>query len=164
MIGPDTDDYKKLARVTNYTQGTIGLPLIFSINKSGNINWYVDASFTVHKDMRSHNCVFMTMVTGGSYMHSSKQKLNTKSSNEADIVRVDDVLTQVMWTRYFLKEQGYMTNDNVIYQDNQSVIKLEKNGGQSSSKRTRHRNIRYYFITDRIVKQEASVEFSPPLT
>ena len=111
--------------------------------------------------MRSHTVGLMAMGTGGSYVQSSKQKLNTKSSTEAKLVGVDDVLTQVIWTRYFLKEQGYMIHDNVIYQDNQSAIRLEKNGKRSSSKRTRHINIRYYFITDRIMKQEASVEFCP---
>ena len=47
----------------NYIQVTIGLPLILSINKSGNINWYVDAEFEVHKDMRSHTGGFMVMGT-----------------------------------------------------------------------------------------------------
>ena len=54
-----------------------------------------------------------------------------------------------------------MIHDNIIYQDNQSVIRLEKNGKRSNIKRTRHINIRYYFITDRIINQEASVEFCP---
>ena len=134
-----------------------------SINKSGNIKWYVDAAFAVHKDMRSHTGGFMTMGTGGAYVQSSKQKLNTKSSTEAELVGVDDVLTQVIWTRYFLKEQGYMIHNNVIYQDNQSAIRLKKNGRRSIINRTRHINIRYYFITDRIVKQEESVEFFPTL-
>ena len=80
----------------NYIQGTIGLPLILSIDKSGNIKWYVDASFVVHKDMRSHTGGFMTMVKGGAYVQYIKNKLNTKSSTEADIVGVDDVLTQVI--------------------------------------------------------------------
>ena len=52
-----------------------------------------------------------------------------------------------------------MIHDNVIYQDNQSAIKLENNGRRLSSKRTRQINIRYYFITDRIVKKEAPMEF-----
>ena len=86
-----------------YIQGTIGLPLILSIYKSGNIKWYVDASFVVHKDMRSHTGGFMSMGTGGVYVQYSKQNLNTKSSTGAKIVGVDDVLTQVIWTRYFLK-------------------------------------------------------------
>ena len=144
-----------------YIQGTIGLPLILSIDKSGNIKWYVDALFAVHKDMRIHTGGFVTMGTGGAYVQSSKKKLNTKSSTEAKLVGVDDVLTQVIWTRYFLKEQGHMIQDNFIYQYNQSAIRLEKNGKQYISKRTRHINIRYYFITYRIMKQEASVEFCP---
>ena len=56
-----------------------------------------------------------------------------------------------------------MIHNNVIYQDNQSAIRLEKNGRRSSSKRTRHINIRYYFITDTITNQEAPVEFCPSL-
>ena len=90
--------------MTKYIQGTIGLPLIFSIGKSGNIKWYVDASFSVNKDMRSRTGGFMTMGTGGAFIKSRKQKLNTKSSTEAKIIGVDDVLTQVIWNQYFLKE------------------------------------------------------------
>ena len=83
--------------------------------------------------MRSHNGGFKTMGTGGAYVQSSKKKLNTKSSTEAEIVGVDDVMNQVIWTRYFLKEQGYMIKDNFIYQDNHNAIRLEKNGKRSSS-------------------------------
>ena len=54
-----------------------------------------------------------------------------------------------------------MIHYNVIYQDNQSAIRLDKNSKQSRSKRTRHINIRYYFITDRIMKQEAFVKICP---
>ena len=69
-----------------YIQGTIGPPLIFSIDKSGNIKWYVGVSFAVHKDMRSHTGGFMTMGTGRAYVQSSKQNMNTKSSTEAELV------------------------------------------------------------------------------
>ena len=99
MRGPDTNDYKNLARVMKYIKGNIGLPLILSINKSGNIKWYVDAEFAVHKDMRSHTGGFITMGTGGAYVQSIKHKLDSNSSIEAELVRVDDVLTQLIWTR-----------------------------------------------------------------
>ena len=99
MRDPDTDDYKNLARVMKYIKGTIGLPLILSINNSGNIKWHVDATFAVHNDMRRHTGGFMTMGKGEAYLHSSKQKLNTKSSTGAEIIGVDDVLTQVIWTQ-----------------------------------------------------------------
>ena len=69
----DTDDYNNLVRVMNYIQGTIDLPLIMSINKSLNINWYVDADFAVQKYMRSHTGGLMTMVTEGAYTYSIKK-------------------------------------------------------------------------------------------
>ena len=124
MIGTDTYEYTNMVRVTNYIQGTIGLPLILSIKKSGNIKWYIDAAFGLHKDMRSHTCGFMTMGTGGECVNYSKQNLETKSSNEADLVGVDNALNQVIWTLYFLKEQGYNIYNDIIYQDNQRSIKI----------------------------------------
>ena len=48
-----------------------------------------------------------------------------------------------------------------MYQDNQSAILLENNGKKSSSKKTRHINIRYYFITDRIKSDEIEIEYCP---
>ena len=39
-------------------------------------------------------------------------------------------------------------SDNVVYEDNQSAIKLEKNGRASSGKQTRHTNIHYFFVSD----------------
>jgi hypothetical protein len=67
----------------------------------------------------------------------------------------------VLWTKYFLEAQGYKIDDSKIYQDNQSTILLAKNGRGSSSKRTRHINIRYFFVTDRVKRKEVSVEYCP---
>jgi hypothetical protein len=65
-----------------------------------------------------------------------------------------DVLPQVLWTRYFIRSQGYEGTESVVYQDNQSSIILEKNVRLSSGKRTRHINIRYFFVADRIKAKE----------
>ena len=51
-----------------YIQGTISLSLILPMEKYGNINWYVDASFNVYKYMSNHTGFFMNMVTLGSYV------------------------------------------------------------------------------------------------
>ena len=87
-----------------------------------------------------------------------KQKLNTKSSTEAELVGVDDMMPQVVWTKYFMESQGHGPNNNYIHQDNQSAMKLENNGRGSSGKRTRHINIRYFFITDRVGKGEVEIK------
>jgi hypothetical protein len=76
-------------------------------------------------------------------------------------VGADDFMPAICWTRYFMKAQGYSVKDNVLFQDNKSSILLEKNGKASSSKRTKHINIRYFFITDRVSKEEVSVVWCP---
>ena len=56
-----------------------------------------------------------------------------------------------------MEAQGYRVKDNVLFQDNKSAILLEQNGKASSSKRTKHINIRYFFVTDRISRGDISV-------
>jgi len=125
------------------------------------IKWWVDALFGVHQDMRSHTGGAMSLGRGAIYSTSTRQKLNTKSSTEAELVGVDDMMPMILWTRQFLEGQGYTIEDNIVYQDNQSAILLETNGQQSSTKRTRHLDIRYYFVTDRVRAKELSITYCP---
>ena len=143
---PDTDDYKKLTRVMRYLRATRAMPLTLEAGADINIiKWWVDASYAVHPDMRSHTGAMMTLGRGAMYAMSNRQKLNVKSSTEGELVGVADAMAQIVWTRHFLEAQGYPIKDSVVYQDNQSAMLLEKNGRASSSKRTRHINIRYFF-------------------
>jgi hypothetical protein len=158
---PDVDDWKKLARVLKYLRGTVTMPLTLEASNLQVIKWWVDASYAVHDDMKSHTGGVMTMGNGVVYATSTRQKLNTRSSTEAELVSIHNVLPQVIWTRYFLQSQGYEGVESVVYQDNQSSILLEKNGKLSSGKRTRHINIRYFFVADRIKAKEVVVEYCP---
>jgi hypothetical protein len=92
---------------------------------------------------------------------SWRQKLNTKSTTKAELVGVNDSMHAIIWTRNFLTEQGFDIKDNVVYQDNQSAMLLERNGRASSGQRTRHVNIRYFFVADRIANKELRVEYCP---
>jgi len=158
---PDADDYKKLRRVVCYLRNTKTLALTLEADNLQVIKWWIDASFAVHKDMRSHTGGTMSLGKGAVYSTSVRQKLVTKSSTEAELVGVDDVMPMVLWTRQFMEGQGYKIKDNIVYQDNQSAMLLEKNGQLSSTKRTRHLNIRYFFVTDRIQAKELTVEYCP---
>ena len=71
------------------------------------------------------------------------------------------MMPQIMWTNYFMAAQNYRLIQTILYQDSQSAMLLEKHGKQSSSKQTKHVNIRYYFIKDRITKKELSVGYCP---
>ena len=70
-------------------------------------------------------------------------------------------MSLILRTHYFLEAQGYVVDDTIIYQDNKSAMLLEQNGRASSTQRTRHLNIRYFFVSDRIKKNEVHVQYCP---
>ena len=158
---PDEQDWSKLVHLMKYIRGTKDLPLILSSNGSGVLKWHIDGSYTVHPNMRGHTGGGVTLGRGFPISASTKQKLNARSSTEAELIGVDDLMPSVLWTRLFLEAQGYGVKENIVFQDNRSAILLEKNGKASSSKRTKHINIRYFFVTDMIKKGRVSVEWMP---
>ena len=158
---PTTYDWFKLTRMMNFLCKTQTECLTLALDGSGKTTWSIDAAYAVHPDMKSHTGMTMTMGKGAITSLSRKQKLNTRSSTEAELVAVDDCMAQVLWTKYFLDAQGYKTTADVVLQDNTSAIKLEKNGHKSMGQRSRHIEIRYFFITDQIKRGNVQVEYCP---
>ena len=140
---------------------TKDLVLTLEATSLSTIKWWVDASFAVHKDCRSHTGATMTLGKGCPINISTKQKLNTTSSTVAELVGVSDAMSIILWTRLFLKAQGFEVKDNIVYQDNQSAILLENNGKRSSGKRTRHIDIRYFFVTDNVRQGNITITYCP---
>ena len=125
------------------------------------IHWWIDSAYGVHLDCKSHTSGAMSLGKGCPINMSRKQRINTRSSTEAELVGVNDNMTMVLWVKLFLEAQGIKVVDNIIYQDNQSTMLLKKNGRQSSGKKTRHFEIRYYFIHDHIKRGNVRVEYCP---
>ena len=69
------------------------------------VKWWVDAAYGVYTNMQSHTGGALSLGRGGIKSKSSKQKLNTKSSTEAELVGAVDLSPYILWTRYFLKSQ-----------------------------------------------------------
>ena len=96
------------------------------------------------------------------YTVSYKQKINSKSSTEAELIAVDDCIAHVLRIRHFLLEQGYKAAEVItILQDNQSAILLEQNGILSSTRRTKHLNVRYFFVKQKIDDKEVTIVWCP---
>ena len=60
-----------------------------------------------------------------------------------------------------LENQGYKVKSSILYQDNQSAIRLEKNAQRSSSRRTRHLDIKYFWVRDRLRTGGVEVIYCP---
>ena len=131
-------------------RGISTLGIILQANNYVCIYAYVDASYGVHSNL---GC-------GPVYCKSTAQKINTKSSTEAELVSLSDMTGQVIWTRNFLLGQGYKVTPATIYQNNMSTIALVRNGKCNNS-RTRHMAIRYFFVADKVKDGEVAIEYLP---
>ena len=73
-----------------------------------------------------------------------KQNLNTKSSTKTEVIGVSDIVPVVLWLVNFVKMQGYDMKENILYQDNQSAMKMDKNGRMLFTGNSRHVSIRFF--------------------
>ena len=158
---PKESDWDKLVRLLKCLNGTRSDILTLSADNLHVLKWWVDASFAVHPDFRSHAGGAMTLGRGAIQSISRKQKLNTRSSTEAELVGADDASVQILWTKLFVEAQGHNVEKNILHQDNKSTMLLELNGKRSSSQRTRALNIRYFFLTDQVNKGNLMIEHCP---
>ena len=109
--------------------------ITLTIDPDDSANWWVESSYAVHLDMCSHSSIIMTLRKGVTYSTSFKQKINTKSSTEAELVAIDDAMGQILWTRHFLAVQGVPV-PTMTY--TKTTRALSENGTTSSGKRTKH--------------------------
>ena len=158
---PTEDDWAKLQRVLQYLRGTIDLVLTLGVDDITKAKSWVDVSYGVHSDCKSHTGGAMSWGWGVLLSKCQKQKLNTKSSTEGEIVGVSDYLPNIIWARMFLQEQGFVLAENILYQDNQSCMRILKNGKRSSGQKTKHIDNRYFWIKDRLESEGIKVEYCP---
>jgi len=122
---------------------------------------YIDGAHAIHRDMKGHAGVMVTEGGGAIYASATKNELNTTSSTETEIVCVGEKLPKHIWYRNFRMEQGDTNNPDILFHDNESAILMEKNGRLSVGKGSKHIDIRYFFITDRVEKNQIKVEHCP---
>ena len=160
VLEPGIDDLRKLKRCLKYLNATKD-NIKYRINATDDLMdlcVYVDASFAVHPNMRSHSGAVLTIGKNTVVFDESiKQKLNAKSSTEAELIAISDVLPQIIATKCFLAEQLNVDVNLTLYQDNKSTIALIKNG-RPLAKTTRHINIRFFFVSDYENRGELKVE------
>jgi hypothetical protein len=157
---PVSDDVNKLRRILSYLSGTIDYGIILKPGNQPCLTASIDASYGVHTDGKSHSGFTLSYGDGNILAQSTKQKLVSKSSTESELIALSDKCGYVIWAREFLLSQGIKLGPTLINQDNQSTICLI-NKGLSTSMRTKHVNIRYFWVKDRIETGELQVVYQP---
>ena len=159
---PDTDDLTKLRRALGYLLGTRERGIVLCIGDEITVGAFVDAAYGVHTSSgKSHSgCAIVLGVGGPIHVKSTKQKIVTKSSTEAELVALSDYASQAIWVRNLVIAQGYDIGPVVLHQDNMSCMALIKRGG-AASERSRHIDIRHFWVKEKVDGREAVVRHLP---
>ncbi len=156
--------FKKAALdVMTYLRGTKDLKLrLGGKDKLIKLFGYADASFIAGGDSRSQlgYCFFLNRDSGAVVARSLKDKTISLSSTESEIKALTEAIKEAIWIRGLLNELGYFQDEpTLIYQDNQSAIRLSEAIG--SEGRTRHIVNRINFIREMIRDRHITVEYIP---
>ena len=89
---------------------------------------------------------------------SSKQKIVTMSSTEAELVGLSNSAAQAIHLRNFIMGQEYVLGPFAIFQDSLNYMAIVKCGGPGSE-RSRHINIRHFWVARRIDEGDVIVEY-----
>ena len=157
----DESDVKKYQRVIAYLANTIDEHLVLKASSIDPIpiKLYVDASFAIHTDAKSHSGIVISLGCGSIYSKSTKQKMVTKSSTEAELVAASNSIPVAFFIRDIIQSLGYTTQIQ-LFQDNTSTIRLITNG-ESTSMRTKHINVKYFHLKEKVDNNEIQLSHLP---
>ena len=92
------------------------------------------------------------------YARSVKQKMQTLSSTESELLALQEASTYVVWMRYLMQELGYpITGPTVVTQDNQSATTIAEQGG--NFQRTKHIVGRFNYLAERIRLKDLVIRY-----
>jgi len=151
------EDWKKLERVLGYLLATKEQCMVLRTGGSTQLKAYVNASFALHGDSKSHTGVAIFMGGALVFAASRKQKCVTKSPTESELVALSDNLGFVELFEEFLtfvENRGKRVP--TIYQDSTSVISLVTKGGVVV--RTKHLRVRMNSMKEAIKEKRVKVE------
>ena len=159
---PTLEDAVKLSRLLKYLNGTMDDELIVGINEDNDglkMEAYIDAAYGVHMDAKSHSGIMVTLGKGTILGISCKQKCISKSSTEAELIAVTDLVGQAMELKNIAEEIVGRKVKLIIYQDNQATIKLLKNGVAGG--RSKHIKIRFAWFKEFLETGDFLLEYKP---
>ena len=102
--------------------------MIIGADRLSQLCTWVDTPYGVHPDLKIHTGGCVSFGYRMVHYKSSKQNINTKCSTGAKLAGVSDYVPYSIWICLFMGAQGQDIKQNILFQDNQITIKMEKTG------------------------------------
>lgn len=153
---PTEELWKSLKRILRYLQGTMNLELFYPKNSEKLIG-FVDADWAGDEEDRKSTTGYLFKVFGCTVTWSTKkQSTVATSSTEAEYVALAESVKEGIWLSKLLNDLGFTQSQFVMFEDNQSCIKLTK---RWDHKRLKHIDVKYNFIKDLVIEKMVLVEY-----
>ncbi|KAE8970139.1 hypothetical protein PR001_g27295, partial [Phytophthora rubi] len=140
-------------KVVRYLLKTKDVGIVYDGLLGTQLEPYSDADWAGNRDDRCSVSGMLLML-----WRSTFQKTVALSSTEAEYMALSDCVKECVWMRRLLKDIGAeQVGATVIYEDNQGAMALAKNVDYEA--RTKHIDIRYHFIREKVVSNEVELEY-----
>ena len=159
---PTIGDMNKLDHILKYLNGTKDIKLKYK-PESLQLHSYIDASYALHNDAKGQTGIIITLGKNGPpiFCKSRKQKLVSRSSTESELIALNEGLPEVMWAKQFMENIGFQQNTITVYEDNQSSIVLANKNKGSTITRTKHIQVRFFYVKQLIEQNHIKIEYLP---
>lgn len=153
------DDAKKLRTALQYVYHTREEGIVLDGKDITRVTGMIDASFAQHGDGKSHTGLAVMIGQACVMAKSSKQKIVTKDSTEAELVGLSDMLCHVMKCHEFMVGQGLPMETPELAQDNTSTISLVTKGG--GRWRNKYLRVRQAMVKEMVDEGDVCVQYTP---
>ena len=175
MSNPLEPHYKAAQTVLGYLSGTMDLGLMFNVDSPDigaekyisnianlspveRLYGYSDSDFAGDPDTRKSTTGYVFLYGGAAISWSSKlQAVVAQSTTEAEYIAAATAAKEALWLRQLYSDLWGKIIPVHLLCDNLSTLHVLKN--PISSQRTKHIDIRYHFIRQRIAQGEFVVEY-----
>ena len=157
---PTEQDWKDLGHLLGYIKRFPERDIIFK-PKDLQLRGYADAAYNITADARSH---YGYVITLGSSLISSKGgriKTVVRSSTEAEISAVNEIVSELLWCRDILEELGYPQAPMPIREDNQSCITMLQQEPRNFHSKSKHVRVKWAFFREEYGKRTLFLEYCP---
>lgn len=160
MSNPTMNNWIHAKRVLRYLKGTPNLALKYSKNSTDAIFGYSDSSYAEELDRKSVGGYIFIQAGAAITWRSSRQPIVAQSSAEAEYIALADAAKEAVWLRKMQKDFNIaLTQPTIIYEDNQSAIKLSKN--PIHSRRSKHIDVMYHATREYAKNGIIAIEYLP---
>jgi hypothetical protein len=160
-VEPRQESWIYSKHVLRYIRVTINYGLRYTASSDIQLHGFTDFDWEGSaKDRKSTSgmCFNLgsTMISWG----NRKQKSVALSTTEVEYMVACEACTEAVWLRKLISNLFYQTPEStIIYCDNQSCIRLSEH--PVFHERSKHIEIKYYFIRDKVQEGEVNLEYIP---